>query len=301
MFSQAVVALACARKQNPVAGMPLGVAAKCMMPCDDWLVGIRCRKHRLAMTRSPWTREQLLQTLSLYCQIPFGKMHARNPAVIALANSIQRTSAAVAFKLVNFASLDPDVQERGVGGMKNTSQADRAIWDEYFGKWEALAASNVVSLPAVEHPRLRRPATEPTAPTGPTEVTREVAQRRGQNFFRSAVLAAHDFKCCITGIQSEPLLRASHIVPWSQEASLRLNPRNGLCLNALHDAAFDRGLITISSRFELVLSKRLKVEVPGTVYKEMFDSRAGLPIAMPSRFLPAAEMLDFHRANIFCR
>lgn len=100
-------------------------------------------------------------------------------------------------------------------------------------------------------------------------------------------------------ITSEPLLRASHIVPWSHDPRLRLDPRNGLCLNALHDAAFDRGLITLTDRFELQISKRLKAEVPGPVYKEMFESRAGEPITMPERFQPAQEMLDFHRRKVF--
>lgn len=96
------------------------------------------------------------------------------------------------------------------------------------------------------------------------------------------------------------LLRASHIVPWSQDPSLRLDPHNGLCLNALHDAAFDRGLITLSRTLELRISRRLKSEMPGTVYKEMFESRAGMPIKMPERFAPAMEMLEYHRNNVFC-
>ncbi len=252
------------------------------------------------MTRKTWTREQLLKTLALYCQLPFGKMHSRNAAVIALANVIERTPSAVALKLVNFASLDPDLRGRGVGGMGNTSAADRAIWAEFFGRWDVLADNSVVfELPeSVEVPARRR--SEPrTAPTGPTEVLREMTQRRGQSFFRAAVIAAHDGRCCITGITSGAMLRASHIVPWSHDPALRLDPRNGLCLNALHDAAFDRGLITLSDRFVLQVSKRVKAEVPATIYKEMFENREGSPIKMPERFTPSPEMLEFHRRKVF--
>ncbi|HEX2837317.1 MAG TPA: HNH endonuclease [Phycisphaerales bacterium] len=240
-----------------------------------------------------------MKALALYCQIPFGKMHSRNPAVVALAGAIGRTPSAVALKLVNFASLDPELRERGVGGMGNTAAADRAIWDEFYGRWDVLAENAVAVEPLIEElePRTRL---EPVgAPAGPTEVRREVATRRGQSFFRAAVLAAHDGKCCITGISSEPLLRASHIVPWSHDPALRLDPRNGLCLNALHDAAFDRGLITLSERFVLQVSKRVKAEVPGAIYREMFESREGAAIAMPERFTPAAEMVAFHRRNVF--
>jgi hypothetical protein len=227
-------------------------------------------------------------------------MHSRTPAVVALAGAIGRTPSAVALKLVNFASLDPELKERGVGGMGNTSLADRSVWTEFYGKWDVLADNSVLPEQMVfaDAPSRTRKL-PPIAPVGPTEVRREATHRRGQSFFRASVIAAHDRKCCITGISSEPLLRASHIVPWSQDAALRLDPRNGLCLNALHDAAFDRGLITLSSRYELVVSERLKSEVPPSVYREMFESKLGSSIRMPERFRPEPEMLEFHRRQVF--
>jgi putative restriction endonuclease len=57
--------------------------------------------------------------------------------------------------------------------------------------------------------------------------------RVNQDFFRAAVLAAYDGRCCITGLSVPKLLNASHIVPWSVDVKNRTNPRNGLCLNAL--------------------------------------------------------------------
>ena len=252
------------------------------------------------MARQKWSRDQLIKVLSLYCQLPFGRMHSRNKAVVALAEVISRTPSAVALKLVNFASLDPDLQTRGVGGMGNTSVADRDIWQEFYGKWDVLADNSVLpeQVIIVESSSGRRGVAR-IIPVGPTMVVREAVQRRGQSFFRASVIAAHDGKCCITGISSAPLLRASHIVPWSHDPALRLDPRNGLCLNALHDVAFDRGLITLSNRFELQISKRIKTEVPGPIFREMFENRIGMPIRLPERFRPAPEMLEFHRRNIF--
>lgn len=241
-----------------------------------------------------------MKVMALYCQIPFGKMHARNPAVVALASTIDRTASAVALKLVNFASLDPELRERGVGGMPNTSQADRQVWEEFYGRWEALADASVVDVVETIQTVPRARETERMPPAEPTEATREVTVRCGQAFFRGAVMAAHEWKCCLTGITALELLRASHIVPWSVDAGLRLDPRNGLCLNALHDAAFDRGLITFSANFELCLSSRLKNEVPNTVFKEMFESRCGAPIVMPERFTPTSDMIEFHRSRVFC-
>jgi len=42
----------------------------------------------------------------------------------------------------------------------------------------------------------------------------------------------------ISDIANVELLNASHIIPWRVDSTNRLNPRNGICLNALHDRAF---------------------------------------------------------------
>lgn len=252
------------------------------------------------MSQRLWTRDQLLKVLALYCQIPFGKMHARNPDVIDVARLIERTPSAVALKLVNFASLDPELRDRGVGGMGNTSRADRAIWEEFYGKWGELAESTI-GIDAINS----EPGTDSKQrvvrdqPSGPTEKTRETRIRINQRFFRNAVLAAYDLRCCITGISSGALLRASHIVPWAHDETLRLDPRNGLCLNALHDAAFDRGLITLSHRLEIMVSSHLKDEFPAAIYREMFGVFDGQTIAAPERFSPLEEALEYHRRHIF--
>lgn len=232
--------------------------------------------------------------MSLYCRLPFGKMHKGNPEVKALAEVMGRTPSAVSMKLGNYASLDPAMKGRGIKGMANSSSADREIWAEFYGRWEELsrlAAEGLEVAAAVEQGI--------EAPSGPSEVIREVAVRRGQAFFRAAVLAAHESTCCITGIKCEALLRASHIVPWAEDEKLRLDPHNGLCLNALHDAAFDRGLITLGERFELWVSRRVQDEVPRSVYREMFESREGVEVRVPERYRPRGEYLEWHRERVF--
>ena len=53
-----------------------------------------------------WTRDELIIAFNLYCQVPFGQIDHRNPAVLALANVLGRTPGALAWKLTNFARLD---------------------------------------------------------------------------------------------------------------------------------------------------------------------------------------------------
>ncbi len=69
------------------------------------------------MARDLWTREEMILVLNLYLKLPFGRMDRRNPDVIHLAEIIGRTPNAVALRLVNYASYDPILQQRGISGV----------------------------------------------------------------------------------------------------------------------------------------------------------------------------------------
>lgn len=246
-----------------------------------------------------WIEDEVLAVLSLYCQIPFGTMHVGNPKIVTLAKRIDRTPSSVALKLANLASLDPHHQSRGVAGMRNASILDRRVWEQHFGRWDTLrdvyvSADDTVSGSVVEFDAsvdgIERPV---------TEVVEQRTARRGQQFFRNAVLAAYDNRCCITEIACAGLLRASHIVPWAESESSRLDPCNGLCLNSLHDAAFDRGLVTFSADCRLILSTSLDQQMPRDVFREFFGRYDGAQIATPDRFSPNEAYLSYHRERVF--
>src|SRR5450830_1787031 len=93
----------------------------------------------MTVKSSSWTREQLLVAFNLYCQLPFGKFHSRNPDIIRLAALIDRTPSALAMKLVNIASLDPLITDTGRVGLKGSSKLDRAMWDEMQNDWNSFA------------------------------------------------------------------------------------------------------------------------------------------------------------------
>src|SRR5690606_15788351 len=101
-------------------------------------------------------------------------------------------------------------------------------------------------------------------PDGPSETERLTRVRRVQRFFRTAVLASYEKRCAITGLAIPRLLTASHILPWSTAPARRADPSNGICLNALHDRAFDRGLLTFDEDMRVVLSPILR-DVPRLV------------------------------------
>ena len=125
---------------------------------------------------------------------------------------------------------------------------------------------------------------------------RIVKTRVNQYFFRQSVLSAYGYRCCITGLALPDLLIASHIIPWAVDVKNRLNPSNGLCLNALHDKAFDRGIISLTDDFKVVLNanERIFSDSDRKVI-DWFLFYVGRPITKPSKFLPSKDLLAQHR------
>ena len=253
------------------------------------------------MTVNRWTKEQLKLAFHLYCQLPFGKLDMRTPEVIKLAGLIGRTPAAVAMKLSNFASLDPAITGTGRKGLAGASNLDREIWDEFHADWGALA---------VESEMLRRKldadaqplddSDEPLVSEDFTGEARKIVaeQRIKQSFFRRAVLSSYRGRCCMSGLSESRLLIASHIVPWSKDKANRLNPSNGLCLSAIHDRAFDKGLITLTDNMKIVVSTELKRN-PDAFVVEVLLPLNGRTIELPERFAPQPEFIAWHRNELF--
>jgi hypothetical protein len=100
-----------------------------------------------------------------------------------------------------------------------------------------------------------------------TEAERLVVQRIGQDLFRARLMDYWQGRCPLTGISDPALLRASHIIPWSEceTDAERLDVHNGLLLSALWDAAFDRALVTFDEEgrpeFSFNLSERARAEL----------------------------------------
>ncbi len=209
----------------------------------------------MSIVRKGWTRQQLLIAFGLYCKMPFGKIHSRNPEIIKFANIIERTPSALAMKLTNIASLDPAITSTGRKGLKGASETDRNMWKEMENDWENFALESEKSIASVFNDVEQQEDTFLSNYSGKTKTIQTTA-RVGQSFFRSAVLSAYNSKCCITGLSETRLLVASHIIPWREDESNRLNPRNGLLLSMLHDKAFDLGIITINDDMTIHVSKK---------------------------------------------
>jgi predicted restriction endonuclease len=118
-----------------------------------------------------------------------------------------------------------------------------------------------------------------------TEVERLAVQRIDQDIYRAALMDYWGGRCPITGITDPALLRASHIVPWSEcDDAQRLDVHNGLLLSALWDAAFDAGLVSFADDGTALAGSALSPA-----------GRAALGIEQVPQ-LPS--LRDAHRANL---
>ncbi|MGS0748442.1 HNH endonuclease [Halpernia sp. GG3] len=253
----------------------------------------------MAIERRNWTREELIVAFNLYCKIPFSKINYKHQLIIELANAIGRTPSAIAWKLANFASLDPTLKERNIKGASNTGKLDKIIFEEFYQDWNNLAYESELKISKLLNKTIE--IEEDIDFEIKEGKVREsiVKVRVNQSFFRSTVLASYENKCCITGISISDFLIASHIVPWSKDERNRLNPENGLCLNSMHDKAFDKGFITIDFDYKIKTSKYFNDYNNEKNIKKFFLDFDNKVIELPKRFLPNREFLEYHHENIF--
>ncbi|MYE91171.1 hypothetical protein F4X33_19475 [Candidatus Poribacteria bacterium] len=143
----------------------------------------------------------------------------------------------------------------------------------------------------VEHPFSFE---RPTAPTPKEEPIRSAG-------FRKAIMRLYKYTCavcrlCIITTDGESATEAAHIIPF--RISQNDDVRNGVSLCKLHHWAFDRGLISLSKTYKVIVS-RLFVE-QGPIEWKLTKLR-GKSILLPEhdQLYPAQDALDWHREEVF--
>jgi len=244
-----------------------------------------------------WTREELILAFDLYFRTPFARTKASNPDVIKLARSLERSPASIARKLGNFGSFDPALKAEGITGLSHASHLDEQVWQEFNEDWARLA-EEADELKSVYGLHTEPSEAELELPSGPSEVTVLAKRRLHQSFFRDAVRANYDNRCCLTGLRISQCLVASHIVPWSRDERYQADPTNGLCLSATFDRLFDSGMLTFTSNLTAAFAAELKKKNDEAV-ETLILRFEGCRIAKPSKLMPSTERLAWHRENVF--
>lgn len=255
------------------------------------------------MENNLWTRDEMILVLNLYLKLPFGKMDRRNPDVIRLAKIIGRTPNAVALRLVNYASYDPQLKQRGITGMTHGGKKCEEYWNEYINDRERLLFESEQILAQREGTTIEEKYSKVFRNISQgmvgKNIIREIKSRVNQNVFRQIVLANYDSKCALTGIDISELLVASHIIPWSDNERERLNPENGICLSSLYDKAFDIGLISFTNDNRTIFSTNLKNNVGKDYYAQYFVPIENAKLFTPLKYNINPIFLEWHRDCIF--
>lgn len=254
--------------------------------------------------RRNWSREETRMAFALYFLLAPNEVDRKTADIIRLANALGRTPDAVALKIWNIAANDPNRTSSGKVGMRHGSKLDKEIWHEYHERGDGLLAEAIALLSSVststnpEYESLERiEYSFEHLPEG-TEKERMVCQRVNQQFFRQSLLKIYHGRCCFTGLSTLPLLVASHIKPWAScdPKTERLAPSNGLLLNALHDKAFDAGLMTIDVNYTIHVSRKVKRDHETEQWLWRFE---GAPIELPSNQKPDARFIEYHNDVVF--
>lgn len=244
-----------------------------------------------------WTREEHILAFNLYNDIPFGTIHIRNTRLQELAALLGRNVNSVSLKLANIARHDPYHQARGVKGMSHGAKGEAAIWREFVHDPEGFALESERLLASRLGKSLEETADIETNDLPKKGIERDalVKIRVNQSFFRRRILSAYNFRCCVTGLTTQALLTASHIMPWAEDKENRLNPKNGLCLNAIHDRAFDRHLMWVEDNFVIRFAPHLLERTAQAEESIQWLTRfEGRRLILPKKFAPAEEFLSKH-------
>jgi putative restriction endonuclease len=257
------------------------------------------------MSKKKWITEETIIAFNEYCKVPFKKSSKTNPTIIKYAKIIGRSPSALNMKVGNFGRLDPELKKQGITGLVNGSKLEEIIWNEFNGNWGDLAFESEHLIAKFKNKNIEESIKENIDIDWKSKkgIDRKtiVKQRVNQSFFRSTILSSYNLKCCVTGLSIPDFLVASHIKPWSKDKENRTNPHNGLCLNSIHDKAFDKGFITVTPDYKIMVSKYFDDYSNDKSVNDFFIKYNNQNIIKPERFLPTKEFLDYHFKEIFIK
>lgn len=127
------------------------------------------------------------------------------------------------------------------------------------------------------------------------EFQEEVFVRK--NIFKREIPKIYNYTCCISGLRIDAgdnisMIDACHIIPFSESFNDTISNGIALCPN-LH-RAFDRGLISIDSNFQVLINKKFSEPFQSVYNIKQFE---GVNISLPNfnTYYPSFVSLTHHR------
>lgn len=257
-------------------------------------------------SESDWTDPELGVAMNIYCSLPEESFDSTDPKILEVAQLLGRTPDAMATKLADFASLNPLRYSTDSDFSRPGVCEEEATWYSFTKNWAARSFDSEARLADLRGQSVDELAIQiDPAPLPPSGKEREqvIMQRMTQGAFRKYILGSYGNRCCITGLDVPQLLIAGHIARWADDVKRRADPTNGLCMNALHDKAFECRLITISESNRVLVSPSLlsRSRKACTALEETLLRYHETSIRLPTRFPPDQSLLAQHRDSRFRR
>jgi putative restriction endonuclease len=175
----------------------------------------------------------------------------------------------------------------------------------YFapGIQSQLVGQGIVNLAAYEYSQELVKAAEKKASFEPDKEDSEQKKKVRDQGFRKAIITLYSHRCALCGIrmltpEGHTIVDAAHVKPWKESFDDR--PTNGMALCKLCHWSFDKGLMSVSKSYEVLVSKRVMKEqnYPGHIL-----TLTDRPIFTPEKesYWPAQDNLHWHRKNTFRR
>lgn len=130
------------------------------------------------------------------------------------------------------------------------------------------------------------------------DVASEIKVRSNQKAFADKVKANYKFACCICGLANRDFLVGAHIIPWAERKDIRLDPRNGLCLCAFHDKAFEHGYISLTDDYRILVREDVSND---DILEHWLSPLRGKRIRLATVYKPCLEYLEWHRKKKYKR
>ncbi|MFW6173411.1 MAG: HNH endonuclease [Elusimicrobiota bacterium] len=123
-----------------------------------------------------------------------------------------------------------------------------------------------------------------------------ITPRLGQGTFKVCVTDAYHRSCAITGEKALPVLEAAHIKPYSESGPHLV--KNGLLLRSDLHKLFDKGYMTVTTKLDIEVSRRIKEEFDnGEYYYTLHGKKMSHPTYLNDR--PEKEFIEWHNEKVF--
>ena len=119
--------------------------------------------------------------------------------------------------------------------------------------------------------------------------------------FRREIMRMYDYTCAVCRLRivtmdGESATEAAHIIPWG--IAQNDDVRNGISLCKLHHWAFDKGLISLSKTYRVMVSDFISEEGPTELMLREL-SKKGILLPEHKLLYPAQDALTWHREAVF--